>query len=64
MLSLTASATCLQTQLRKGFNRVASEMGDIQLDHPTAPKLLAAFNDQAVQEGWLTQAEEPASEEA
>ena len=32
-------------------------MGDIQLDHPKAPKLLAAFKDQAVREGWLTEAE-------
>jgi len=53
-----------QTQLRKGFSRVESEMGDVQLDHPKAPKLLAAFRDQAVQEGWLTEEESAKSAEA
>lgn len=53
-----------QTQLRKGFSRVESEMGDVQLDHPKAPNLLAAFRDQAVQEGWLTEEENAKSAEA
>ena len=55
----------LQTQMRKGFNRVAAEMDDIRLDHPKAPQLLSTYKDQAFQEGWLTSAEEePPSAEA
>ena len=48
----------LQTQMRKGFGRVKAELDDIRLDHPKAPQLLSTFKQQALQEGWLTSAEE------
>lgn len=35
------SALHLQTQMRKGFERVATDMPDIQLDLPTAPAVFA-----------------------
>jgi hypothetical protein len=50
----------VQTQMRKGFERVEGELPDLKLDHPKAPELLAAFKEQALKEGWLTL--EPAPE--
>lgn len=36
----------LQTQMRKGFERVAAEMDDIKLDLPTAPSAFADYRKQ------------------
>ena len=58
---LTAHSV-VQTQMRKGFERVEADLPDIMLDHPKAPELLAGFKEQALKEGWLT--EEVAPEEA
>jgi MA3 domain len=44
--------SALQTQMRKGFERVASDMPDLQLDLPNAPAAFGEFRTQ-VQAGCL-----------
>ena len=49
----------MQTQLEVGFQRVGSDLDDIELDFPNASKLFSGFRAQAVVEGWLLDVTEP-----
>ena len=49
----------MQTQLEMGFQRVGSDLDDIELDFPNASKLFSGFRAQAVKEGWLLDVHEP-----
>ena len=49
----------MQTQLEMGFQRVGSNLDDIELDFPNASKLFSGYQAQAVKEGWLLDAPEP-----
>mmetsp|Transcript_19931 Transcript_19931/g.60231 ORF Transcript_19931/g.60231 Transcript_19931/m.60231 type:complete len:760 (-) Transcript_19931:626-2905(-) len=57
LLSLLAhlahSSQVTQTQMRKGFTRVETDLDDIKLDCPNAPKAFAEYKQQAEEAGWL-----------
>ena len=44
---------CLQTQMRKGFQRVEESIDDIALDSPLLKTAFIKYKQQAEQEGWL-----------
>ena len=46
----------MQTQLEMGFQRVGSDLNDIELDFPNASKLFSGYQAQALKEGWLLDA--------
>lgn len=39
-LTVPAMLDCAQTQMRKGFTRVETDLDDIKLDCPNAPKVI------------------------
>ena len=43
----------LQTQMRKGFQRVEESLDDIALDSPLVKPAFAKYKQQAEQQGWL-----------
>ena len=43
----------LQTQMRKGFQRVEESLEDIALDSPLVKPAFTKYKQQAEQEGWL-----------
>ena len=49
----------MQTQLEMGFQRVGSDLEDINLDFPNASKLFTGYRAQAVKEGWLSDLAQP-----
>ena len=53
------AVTLLQTQLEVGFQRVGSDLEDLDLDFPNASKLFSRYRTQAVREGWLSDPTEP-----
>ena len=53
------AVTLSQTQLEMGFQRVGSDLEDLDLDYPSASKLFSCYRTQAVREGWLSDLAEP-----
>ena len=49
----------LQTQLEIGFQRVGSDLDDLNLDFPNASQLFSSYRAQAVREGWLADLAQP-----
>ncbi len=49
----------MQTQLEIGFQRVGSDLDDINLDFPNASTLYDNYRAQAVREGWLSDLAQP-----
>ena len=47
-------AVCVQTQMRKGFERVQRSLDDLVLDYPHARDMFARLSEQAKAAGWLT----------
>ncbi|CAL5223519.1 g6048 [Coccomyxa viridis] len=56
---LTDTGVVSQTQLEIGFERVGSDLDDINLDFPNASKLYNSYRAQAVREGWLSDLAQP-----
>lgn len=56
---LVSVLVTLQTQLEMGFQRVGSDLEDLDLDFPNASKLFNSYRARAVREGWLADLAQP-----
>jgi hypothetical protein len=53
---LSESGEISSTQLRLGFDRVKAELDDLTLDVTQAPVLMQKYEQQAIEQGWLSAA--------
>ena len=44
----------VQTQIKKGFERVEAQLSDLKLDYPGSPQQFDAFKATAMEHGWLS----------